>query len=141
MQLGACFAGLAIENSMLGAAHALANALTANYGIVHGQAVGMMLPHVVRFNAVEMDESYVDLLEVAAGAHGAPSPRTGGEGLAGFLTGLVKDAGLKTMLSELNVDRDKLPKLASEAAEQWVGKFNPRDVTKETLLELYEQAF
>ena len=38
MQLGAAFAGLAIENSMLGATHALANPLTARYGIVHGQA-------------------------------------------------------------------------------------------------------
>src|SRR6185436_15036686 len=50
MQLAAAFAGIAIENSMLGAAHAAANPLTAHYGIAHGQAVGMMLPHVVRYN-------------------------------------------------------------------------------------------
>jgi len=50
MLLGAALAGTAIENSMLGAAHSAANPLTAHYGIVHGQAVGMMLPHVVRFN-------------------------------------------------------------------------------------------
>src|SRR5207249_2605584 len=50
MQLGAAMAGMAIENSMLGAAHAAANPLTAHFGIVHGQAVGLMLPHVVRFN-------------------------------------------------------------------------------------------
>src|SRR5205823_2460530 len=51
MLLGAAFAGTAIENSMLGAAHAAANPLTAHFNIVHGQAVGMMLPHVIRFNA------------------------------------------------------------------------------------------
>ena len=34
MQLGAAFAGTAIENSMLGAAHAAANPLTARFGIV-----------------------------------------------------------------------------------------------------------
>src|SRR6266498_986431 len=50
MLLGASFAGMAIENSMLGAAHAAANPLTAHYGIVHGEAVGLMLPSVVRFN-------------------------------------------------------------------------------------------
>src|SRR5207244_2149171 len=50
MLLGAAMGGLAIENSMLGAAHAAANPLTAHFGIVHGQAVGLMLPHVVRFN-------------------------------------------------------------------------------------------
>ena len=51
MLLGAHLAGAAIENSMLGAAHSIANALTAVCGAVHGVAVGMILPHVVRFNA------------------------------------------------------------------------------------------
>jgi len=48
MQLGAALAGLAIENSMLGAAHALANPLTASYGIAHGEAIAIVLPHVIR---------------------------------------------------------------------------------------------
>src|SRR6267142_372160 len=63
MLLGAALAGLAIENSMLGAAHAAANPLTAHYGIVHGQAVGMMLPAVIRFNAEEpaARRSYAEL--------------------------------------------------------------------------------
>ena len=55
MLLGAAWAGTAIENSMLGAAHAAANPLTAHFGVAHGQAVGMMLPHVLRFNAREPD--------------------------------------------------------------------------------------
>ena len=38
VQLGAAWAGMAIENSMLGAAHALANPLTAAHDVVHGQA-------------------------------------------------------------------------------------------------------
>ena len=62
MQLGAAYAGLAIENSMLGAAHALANPLTATYDIAHGQAVGLMLPHTVRFNGVEFDAEYEKLV-------------------------------------------------------------------------------
>lgn len=141
MQLGACFAGLAIENSMLGATHALANPLTANFGIAHGQAVGLMLPHVVQYNATVVNDGYVDLLELAAGAHGAPAPRTGADGLAEFLTSLVQRADLPTSLSQCNVKRDLLPKMADEAAEQWTGKFNPRPVCSETLLQLYEQAF
>ena len=53
MLLGAAYAGLAIENSMLGSAHSSANPLTARFGTIHGQAVGVMLPHVIRFNAHE----------------------------------------------------------------------------------------
>ena len=54
--LGAAWAGLAIENSMLGASHALANPLTARFGIAHGQAVGVMLPAVIRFNGEEFGD-------------------------------------------------------------------------------------
>ena len=62
VQLGAAWAGLAIENAMLGAAHAVANPLTAAHHVVHGQAVGLMLPHVVRFNAASCGTPYAELL-------------------------------------------------------------------------------
>src|SRR5262249_11761793 len=61
MQLGAHFAGVAIENSMLGASHACANPLTAHYGITHGVAVGVLLPHVIRFNGTVVAQLYGDL--------------------------------------------------------------------------------
>src|SRR6185503_4846656 len=63
MLLGAAFAGIAIENSMLGAAHSAANPLTAHYDVIHGQAAGMMLPAVVRFNAADPGAllAYADL--------------------------------------------------------------------------------
>ncbi len=50
MQLGSYFAGMAIENSMLGATHACANPLTTHYSTVHGAALAMLLPSVVRWN-------------------------------------------------------------------------------------------
>src|SRR6185369_10149156 len=50
MQLGAFYAGVAIENSMLGATHACANPLTARYGTAHGEAIAMLLQSVVRWN-------------------------------------------------------------------------------------------
>ena len=63
MQLGACLAGLAIENSMLGAAHALANPLTATYGVAHGEAVALMLPHVIRHNGKHVGKWYRELVQ------------------------------------------------------------------------------
>jgi len=137
MQLGASFAGMAIENSMLGAAHALANPLTANYGVVHGQAVGMMLPHVVRFNGQQFDLLYRELSQAAAENNGAD----GAKGLADFLTDLTHKANLAVALRELPISRDELPRLASEAAEQWTAQFNPRPVAVEHLQEIYEAAY
>jgi alcohol dehydrogenase len=141
MQLGACFAGLAIENSMLGATHALANPLTAHYDIVHGQAIGLMLPHVIRFNGAQFGSWYRDLLEGTGGANGFPSPASGFEGLADYVARLAREAGLPERLSLCGVEREKLPELAAEAAKQWTGGFNPRRVGEGELLALYETAY
>ena len=141
MQLGASCAGVAIENSMLGATHALANPLTATYGIVHGEAVGLMLPHVIRFNGEKCDLWYRELLEASSDNNGMPKPNSGPEGLADFVASLVAKAGMATRLPERQVEREKLPELAADAATQWTGTFNPREVGESELLRLYERAF
>jgi alcohol dehydrogenase len=141
MQLGASFAGLAIENSMLGATHALANPLTARYGIVHGQAIGLMLPHVIRFNGARYGAWYHDLLEGTGGANGFPRPDEGVEGLARFVAELVRKAGLPATLAECGVERAVLAELAADAAKQWTSQFNPRTVDAAELLGLYEEAY
>jgi alcohol dehydrogenase len=141
MQLGACFAGLAIENSMLGATHALANPLTAEYGIVHGQAIALMLPHVIRYNGEAFPDWYRELSEALNGINGFPSFHSGPDGLAGFIGELVEIAELPQKLSDCDVARDKLPALAADAAKQWTGTFNPRQVGAAELLSLYERAY
>jgi alcohol dehydrogenase len=138
MQLGASYAGFAIENSMLGASHALANPLTATFGIAHGQAVGLMLPHVVRFNGQLVGKEYQELL---ASVFQAPTAAAGSEGLIELITELILAAGLEVQLRNLGVSRDSLPKLAEGAAQQWTGFFNPRKVNQGDLLEIYENAF
>jgi alcohol dehydrogenase len=136
MQLGACLAGLAIENSMLGAAHALANPLTAHFNIVHGQAIASMLPHVVRFNAHLIKPQYDQLASATNAVSGDDA-----EALATFITEITQHAGLATRLEPQGVSADKLPMLAADAAKQWTAQFNPRTVEVEDLLALYQQAF
>ncbi len=141
MQLGAAYAGVAIENSMLGASHALANPLTASYGTAHGQAVGLMLPHVVRYNGMHCNAWYQELLGTTETLHGLPASSEGAEGLAQFLTELIEAAGLSVNLDQCGVEAAQMPELAAAAAVQWTGTFNPRDVDQESLLEIYQRAF
>ena len=122
MQLGAYLAGAAIEASMLGAAHACANPLTARYGTVHGHAISAMLPHVVRWNAQSR--------------HAELSPS-----LAELLSDMSAAAGLTQTLREAGAAEADLPGLAEAAAQQWTGKFNPRPFDAAGALELYRCAF
>jgi alcohol dehydrogenase len=138
MQLGAHFAGRAIEASMLGACHACANPLTAHYGLTHGIAIGVLLPHVIRFNAAAAGEAYGDLAHDVGMNNGDEAAAA--EALARRITELLRAADLPTTLSACGVSGGILPVLAEEASQQWTGKFNPRPVDEVELLRLYEAA-
>jgi alcohol dehydrogenase len=142
MLLGAAFAGLAIENSMLGAAHSAANPLTAHYGMIHGQAVGMMLPAVIRFNAADPEalHGYAELSSAPELACVSDGLEAACEALVARLEHLLDTAGFPKSLVECGVPPDALRLLAREAAQQWTASFNPRRVGAEEFLELYQAA-
>jgi alcohol dehydrogenase len=138
MQLGANFAGSAIENSMLGACHACANPLTAHYGLTHGLAIGILLPHVVRFNAPAVGPLYGDLVHETGWVSGNGTDAA--EFVARRITALMRLANLPTSLSACGVCGSILPVLAEEASQQWTARFNPRPVAEAELLSIYEAA-
>ena len=157
MLLGAHYAGIAIEQSMLGATHACANPLTARYGTAHGIAIGVMLPHVVRWNAEVIGGQYSELARsgardvseqalssVEAGPDwarsGVQAPETA-PALADLLARLARVGGLPATLRELGASRGDLPALAADAATQWTGTFNPRPFEAGAARALYEQAY
>jgi alcohol dehydrogenase len=129
MLLGAALAGTAIENSMLGAAHSAANPLTAHYGTPHGQAVGLMLPHVVRFNAQDpaAAQAYAEMAHAAHITRPADSANSAAERLAEKLQELLAFAGLPYSLT-------------GSGARQWTAQFNPRTVAAADFEQLYGAA-
>jgi alcohol dehydrogenase len=129
MLLAAHLAGAAIEASMLGAAHAAANPLTARFRIPHGEAVGLVLPAVIRFNSGEVEGLYRELHP------------DGGEGVAGRVEALRSAAGLAKSLRDAGVPRDSLADLARRATDEWTGQFNPRPALEKDYLELYEASY
>jgi alcohol dehydrogenase len=140
MQLGAYFAGVAIESSMLGATHACANPLTAHYGTTHGAALAMLLPTVVRWNKSVAGERYAELVR-AVGRYSSADNDEATEALAQRLEQLAAAGGLQTTLSAAGIEREQLPALAGEAAKQWTGGFNPRAFDRAGALEVYQAAF
>jgi alcohol dehydrogenase len=138
MMAGAHFAGAAIEQSMLGAAHACANPLTARFALSHGLALGILLPHVVRWNAQVAAEAYTTLL-------GSPRRRArdveAAASLARRLEDFARAGGLPAKLSDAGVASEALPELADLAAQQWTGTFNPRPFDAPGALEIYEAAY
>jgi len=128
MQLGAAYAGTAIENSMLGAAHSAANPLTAHFDLVHGDAVGVMMPHVVRMNA-SGDPATAELYKSFYPGD-----------LPARLEEHLTLAGVKRQLRDYGVGERDIAMLAAEAAEQWTAQFNPVAVDAAAFEGLYRAA-
>ena len=139
MQLGAYFAGVAIENSMLGATHACANPLTAKYGTAHGAAIAMLLPSVVRWNEPVAAARYAELLNLSSTKPNFNNQHPT-EMLAQRLEQLAAAGGLNGGLNRAGVLASDLPMLAAQAAQQWTGSFNPRPFNQAGALEVYQLA-
>lgn len=143
MQLGAHFAGSAIENSMLGSAHAMANPLTAHFDTVHGVAVGLLLPHIIRWNSVTVGELYQDLALSAGWSDSRHTPQEASLELAGRFSDLLRLADMPTCLTELVSDAElnkNIGTLAEEASQQWTGTFNPRKMEPADFQQVYRNA-
>jgi alcohol dehydrogenase len=140
VQVGAYFAGVAIESSMLGATHACANPLTAHYGTTHGAALAMLLPTVVRWNKTVVGERYAELARLS-GLYAGSDNDQASESLAQRLEQLATAGGLQTNLRAAGIESRHLPVLAGEAAQQWTGGFNPRSFDQAGALEVYQSAF
>ena len=132
MQLGAALSGLAIENSMLGAAHATANPLTARYTTIHGHAVALMLPHVMRINTSDSAaaEIYAGFSEHLKRSGVTTLP------LIDWVEQLVQHSALPALI----VPACDLSVLAQDAAKQWTGQFNPRGLQVDDYVALYRRA-
>ena len=134
---------------MLGAAHALANPLTAFLDVPHGQAVGIMMPHVVRFNAPEVDARYRELVHLLPETT-ASDLRNPSESLALRFQSWLSLASLACRLcdlpawskksSEYPSPDDLIDAMAQMASKQWTGAFNPRPATQPDFAKLYREA-
>lgn len=133
MLLGAALSGLAIENSMLGGAHASANPLSARHGVIHGRAVALMLPTVLRFNEADpttkgIYDRYARILSEVGISELS---------LVDWVTSLV--GRMKPI--ELTIDDAEIENLAEEAKAQWTGQFNPIPLAVEDFANLYRAVF
>jgi alcohol dehydrogenase len=136
VQLGAAWAGLGIAHSMLGAAHAAGNALTARYPLSHGAAVASMLPSVIRFNS--QDDRVRARYAVLAARAGLPPDVSA---LLERLSSLWSLTGNPAGLSGFGIRAEDIDELAVEAARQHTGSFNPRSVGVSAFKELFTEAY
>jgi len=127
---GACHGGAALGGSMLGLAHAMAQAIGGHYGLPHGTLNGICLPPVLRFNTPFAPDP-VARFGAAVGDPEDPAGRV--EALAGL-------AG-PTRLRDLDVPENDLPVLAAAAAERGGNLANPKPASPDEIEQLLREVY
>jgi len=142
MLLGSLYAGLGLANAGVTAVHSLSYPLGGKYGIPHGLANTVLLPHVMNYNLPGALEKFADIA-AAMGETVDNMPLREAAGLAvEAISALIADCGVQTSLEELGIEEgafEELAKIALTVARPLAN--NPRPVTLEDAVAIYEDAF
>jgi alcohol dehydrogenase class IV len=142
MQIAALVAGWAFSNAMVGLVHAMAHSLGALCGIPHGQANGILLPHVMAYNLEEVPELLGDIAVAMGAARYGDDPQVAGRAAVDATHELLNKIGLTQVLRDLNVDQAQLKECAELSMSDGSIIYNPRMVMEpEEVLDVYMKAF
>jgi len=141
MLLGAMMAGMAFANAPVAAVHALAYPIGGQFHVPHGLSNALMLPHVLKFNAPAAESLYAELARDVCPGSSWNSEREATAAFIAELDEIIAHVGIETHLTQVGISHNHLPKLAEDAMNvQRLLINNPREVTDDEALALYEQA-
>jgi len=142
MLLGSLYAGLGLANAGVTAVHSLSYPLGGRYGIPHGLANTVLLPHVMSFNISGAQEKFVDIAEAMGEMVEGLPLREAAYLAVEAVNALVEDCGIQTNLEDLGISEDdfeEMAKIAMTVARPLAN--NPRQMTVEDAVVIYEDAF
>jgi alcohol dehydrogenase len=142
MLLGSLYAGLGLANAGVGAVHSLSYPLGGKYGVSHGLANTVMLPHVMYFNLPGALDKFAIIAE-AMGENVDDMPiREAAYFAVEAVQSLIEDCGIYTTLEDLNIPEEDFPEIAKVAMTVTRPlENNPRKVTIEDAIEIYGEAY
>ena len=138
---GQYIAGMGFSNVGLGIVHSMAHSLGAYFDTPHGVANALLLPHVLKFNGVVCPQLYRNM----GYAFGLDMSETTDEEAIDKVVEAVKELSRKLnipqTLREIGIPHDMIPTLANQAINDACTPGNPREVTVEDIIDIYESAY
>jgi len=142
MLLGSLYAGLGLANAGVTAVHSLSYPLGGKYGIPHGLANTVLLPHVMNYNLPGALEKFADIAAAMGEIVDNMPLREAAVLAVEAVSALIADCDVQTSLEDLGIkeeDFEELAKIALTVARPLAN--NPRPVTLEDAVAIYEDAF
>ncbi|MGA2332474.1 MAG: iron-containing alcohol dehydrogenase [Syntrophales bacterium] len=135
-------AGMSFINAFTGGVHATAHALGALYGIPHGLANSIMLPHLMGYNLEEKPDRFVLVADAMGVNVEGMTPDQAAKAAVRAVKDLQKSVGLTQTLKDFGVPegRDALQPLIDLAMGDSQLPYNPRDLEEDDVYNLYMKA-
>ena len=124
----------------MGVVHGMAHPLGAIFDIPHGVANALLLPIIMEFNAPAALDKYVEIAKAMTVYKEGMSQEEAARAAVDAVRALSVRVGIPQHLSELGIKESDLDKLATAAIADVCTPGNPREVTKEIILDLYKKA-
>ena len=140
MAVAQYIAGMAFSNVGLGVVHGMAHPLGAIFDIPHGVANALLLPVIMEFNAPAALDKYVDIAKAMNVYTSGMSREAAAHAAVEAVKSLAIRVGIPQHLSELGIEEEDLERLSEAAFADVCTPGNPREVSKEIILELYRKA-
>lgn len=140
MLMGSLLAGLAFNNTRLGNCHALSHPISAIYGVPHGVANAVLIPHVMEFNMMAVPELFADIaLDMGENLEGLTMMEKAQKAVDAVRR-LAKDVGIPETFESFGIDEQNIKKMTEDALLSGNIKVNPRITTYDDVVELYKKA-
>ena len=139
MAVAQYIAGMAFSNVGLGVVHGMAHPLGAIFDIPHGVANALLLPTIMEFNAPAALDKYVIIAKAMNVYKDGMSKEEAAQAAVDAVKSLAVRVGIPQHLSELGIKESDLPKLADSAIADVCTPGNPREVTRDIILDLYRK--
>ncbi len=142
MQIAATMAGMAATNAMYGLVHAMAHSVGARFGVPHGLANAILLPHVILYNLDACPDRYAMVAEAMGVRKPGLNDTEAGKAAAEAIWDLTERIGLPQRLRQVHVTRDGLKGCALLSLTDGAIVYNPKPVFDgEEVLKIYEEAW
>ena len=142
MAIGSLYAGIALANAGVTAVHALAYPLGGEFNVPHGIANGLLLPYVMEYNVMGDIQKFAHVARLMNEPVEALHPLDQAVTAAKSVKALLEDLPVPHSLYELDIPKDAIPRMAAAAMKitRLMGN-NPRNLTEDDVVEIYEQAY
>ena len=139
MAVAQYIAGMAFSNVGLGVVHGMAHPLGAIFDVPHGVANALLLPTIMEFNAPAALDKYVTIAKAMNVYKEGMSKEEAAQAAVDAVKALSIRVGIPQHLSDLGIKESDLPKLADSAIADVCTPGNPREVTRDIILDLYKK--